>query len=287
MRRNEYIILVFALLSILLFNHCTSKVSETVITSSQGLETVATRAEIKDRKRECREPLNYAPYDHLLHPMRTVRVNVHFMNDSSKKHNFNGEDGIKYMKTLIRLANDKLSRNNKMNLPEGNDTPALTPQYQYKVTGIEGKNDGFMFHYDDELYYFLNKGKAKNNYNRDVIKKYAIGTDSILNLFVMPHHPDSLATGRYRPTSTGIALGTSLKLAGLCENRKEPWKFSTLLNHEVGHIFGLRHAWYKSDGCDDTPVHPNCWQQGNKKGCEGAVSTLLANSVLYIEHLLT
>lgn len=272
MRRNEYIIITFAFLSFLLFNHCTSKVSENIINNNQSLEEIATREEGPKERDNCREPLNYAPYNHLLHPMRTVRVNVHFMNDSSKEHNFNGKDGVKYMNTLIRLANDKLSRNFKMNLPVGNDTPALSPQYQYKVTPIEGNNDGFMYHYDDELCFFLNKGKNKNNYKRDVTKKYAIGTDSILNLFVMPHHPDSIATGRYKASTTGIALGTSLKLAGLCENRKEPWKFSTLLNHEVGHIFGLRHAWYKSDGCDDTPVHPNCWQPSNKKGCEDIVS---------------
>ena len=272
MRRNEYIIITFAFLSILLFNHCTTKVNEKVITNSLSLEQVATRSEVPKTSRACSDPLSYAPYDHLLHPMRTIRVNVHFMNDSSKEYNFNGEDGKKYINSLIKVANDKLSRNPKMNLPVDNDTPALSPQYRYEVRGIEGHNDGFMYHYDDELCFFVNKGRNKNNYNRDVVKKYAIGEDSILNLFIMPHHPDSLATGKYRASRTGIALGSSLKIAGLCENRKEPWKFSPLLNHEVGHIFGLRHAWYKSDGCDDTPTHPNCWEPSAKKGCEGPVS---------------
>lgn len=272
MRRNEYIIIAFAFLSILLLNHCTTKVSENFIKNYDGLAKAGSELEDTKSPKECNDALSYAPYNHLLHPMRTIRVNVHFMNDSSKKYNFNGEDGIKYMKALIKNANGKLTRNEKMNLPHGNDTPALSPQYQYEVRGIKGENNGYMYHYDDELCFFVNKGKNKNNYNKDVIKKYAVGTDSILNLFVMPHHPDSLATGRYKASSTGIALGSSLKIAGLCENRKEPWKFAPLLNHEIGHIFGLRHAWYKSDGCDDTPVHPNCWQPSDKKGCEGPVS---------------
>ena len=274
MRRNEYLIITFAFLSLFLLNQCTSKVSETVI-GNTPVTDVPTRATQAIAYKTCGDPLSYAPYDHLLHPMRTIRVNVHFMNDSSKKYNFNGDDGKNYMWLLIKLANEKLTRNAKMNLPVGNDTPALSPQYRYEVRKIEGHSDGYFYHYDDELAFFVNKGRNKNNYNRDVIKKYAIGADSILNLFIMPHHPDSLATGRYKPTSTGIALGTSLKVAGLCENREEPWKFSPLLNHEIGHIFGLRHAWYKSDGCEDTPVHPNCWQPSSKSGCEVASNNMM------------
>ena len=253
-------------------SQCSPKVTYDYITNQSSLEEVASRAISPKKFKACADPLSYAPYDHLLHPMRTIRVNIHFMNDSNKEYGFTGEEGKKYMKNLINVANDKLTRNKKMNLPHGNDTDNLSPQYRYKLWPIKGMNDGHMYHYDDELCFFVNKGKNKNNYNRDVIKKYAIGTDSILNLFVMPHHPDSLATGKYKASSTGIALGTSLKLAGLCEHRDKPWKYSTLLNHEVGHIFGLRHSWYKNDGCDDTPVHANCWQPNNTEKCKDPVS---------------
>ncbi len=271
MWRNEYLIYLLLVLGILSISQCSPKLSYHQISNRQTLEQFASESNVSKKFKACADPLSYAPYDHLLHPTRTIRINVHFMNSRSKEHNFNGEDGKKYMKNLINVANDKLSRNPKMNLPIGNNTDNLSPQYKYKLWPIDGENDGYMYHYDDELCFFVNKGRNKNNYNRDVINKYAIGTDSILNIFVMPHHPDSLAKG-YKASSTGIALGTSLKLAGLCENREKPWKYSTLLNHEVGHIFGLRHSWYKNDGCDDTPVHPNCWQPNDTEKCKDPVS---------------
>jgi len=272
MRRNEYIIFLCFLLGITFLSQCAPKISYNYITDAQSLDEVASRFSVQKESKACSDPLSYAPYDHLLHPMRTVRINVHFMNNENKEYGFNEKDGPKYMHNLLNVANDKLSRNQKMNLPHGNDTDALSPQYRYKLWPIKGNNDGYLYHYDDEHCFFVNKGKNKNNYNKDVIKKYAIGTDSILNIFVIPHHPDSLATGKYKASRTGIALGTSLKIAGLCENREKPWKFSPLLNHEIGHIFGLRHSWYRNDGCDDTPVHANCWQPNDTEKCKDPVS---------------
>ena len=35
----------------------------------------------------------------------------------------------------------------------------------------------------------------------------------------------------------------------------KPWKAAGLFNHEVGHLYGLVHAWGYNDGCDDTPKH--------------------------------
>ncbi len=272
MRRNEYIILTSLVIGLLLVSQCAPKIHYGYITNEQSLTELATRSDNNKDRKACSDPLSYAPYNHLLHPIRTVRINVHFMNSTSREHNFDEKTGPKYFHNLLNVANDKLSRNQKMNLPHGNDTDVLDPQYRYELWPIKNHNDGYLYHYDDELCFFVNKGKNKNNYNKDVIKKYAIGTDSILNIFVMPHHPDSLATGKYRASRTGIALGTSLKVAGLCENREKPWEFSTLLNHEIGHIFGLSHSWYKNDGCDDTPVHANCWAPNNTEKCKDPVS---------------
>ena len=272
MRRYEHIIFLSILLGMILMSQCAPKISYDYITDDQSLYEHATKSSSARESKVCSDPLSYAPYNHLLHPMRTIRVNVHFMNNSEKEYGFNEKDGPKFMYSLMKDANLKLTRNKKMNLPHGNETDSLSPQYRYKLWPIKGHNDGYMYHYDDEHCYFVNKGKNKNNYSRAVIKKYAIGTDSILNIFVIPHHPDSLATGKYKASRTGIALGTSLKLAGMCEKREKPWKFSTLLNHEIGHIFGLRHSWYRNDGCEDTPVHANCWQPNNTEKCKGPVS---------------
>ena len=219
----------------------------------------------------CNDPLAYVPDEHTID--QVVRINVHFMCSEDNEVGFKDKKGREYMYYLIKNANKRLRENHKMELPVNNKTPNLQPQYQYRLTGDQKeKEDGYYWHNDDELYYFINKGKNRNNYSRDVIEKYENGGDSILNIFVMPHHPDSVISKSYKPFGTGIALGNSLKIAGLVEHPEKPWEYATLLNHEVGHIFGLSHTWSSNDGCDDTPKHPNCWFPDGKNGCEGPTS---------------
>jgi hypothetical protein len=43
------------------------------------------------------------------------------------------------------------------------------------------------------------------------------------------------------------------------------------LVHEFGHILGLSHTWRYSDGCDDTPLNPNCWSP-SLPGCDSTTS---------------
>ena len=220
----------------------------------------------------CGDILNYVPDSNAY--TQIIRVNVHFMDALSNDKNFSLEDGRKYMRYLIKNANMRIRENKKMNLPEGNNTPALHPKYQYKITGAtsDPQDDGFYKHLDDDLYYFLNKGKYKNNYDQNVIKKYSVGKDSILNIFVLPHHPDSVASKTYHATVTGIALGTSLKVSGLYERKDKPWECASILNHEIGHILGLSHSWLKNDGCEDTPAHSNCWELKDEPPCDGIIS---------------
>ncbi len=234
----------------------------------------------EDRKpnwaQNCADALFYAP-DTSWKKMHNVKINVHFIDSKERPSNFTLEEGRTYMRQLIHNANDRLMQNMKMNLPEGNETPVLNPLYQYKVvpsTADEG-DDGFYLHYDEELFYFINKGKHRNNYNRDVIEKYSINVDSVINIFVLPHHPDSVASKTYKAHGTGIALGTGLKMAGLAENREQPWAYATLLNHEIGHILGLNHSWVTYDGCDDTPKHPNCWDPNGPPPCDKIASNNL------------
>jgi hypothetical protein len=208
-----------------------------------------------------------------LRPMRYLRVNIHVMNSKDSSQNFKQTEAKIYYKALLDSANAQLSRNWKnWRSPEG--TPVMPKGYRYVLWPQPGKagDDGFYFHYDDELYAFVSQGKHQNNYSRKVIDKYGIGTDSIINIFALVHHPDSVKSKTYRTGSQGIALGTDLKLAGPYELKWPPGQFAPSLNHEVGHILSLPHAW-SEDGCPDTENHPNkCWEWTSEAPCDKAAS---------------
>lgn len=193
------------------------------------------------------------------------------MNSADSTNNINGQEAVDYAKSLVYYANRKLDENRKMLLPDGNNTEVLPIPFRYHLQAngtVEGDN-GIYFHYDDEHYYFLNKGKDRNNYSRKLIEKYAVNPDTVLNIFYLNHHPDSIASKTYTASGSGIALGSSIKLGVVHEDDIQPWKFSSLINHEIGHVFGLRHSWTGSDGCEDTPRHPNCWTGFGIAPCDG------------------
>lgn len=225
---------------------------------------------------DCNNTENYLPDTSLVnnYPTRYIRINIHFMNDSTGTLNYTGESGRKYARELIYYANHKLKNNKKMNLPEGNSTEVFFPGYQYILTPAtdDPEDDGIYFHTDNELAYFVNEGRFRNNYSMDVSRKYAIGEDSILNVFYMIHHPDSVRSETYSASASGIALGKSLKLGTTYDPEIKPWYHASLLNHEVGHVLGLSHTWNLNDGCDDTPRNSNCWAPTNRPPCDGIIS---------------
>lgn len=198
-------------------------------------------------------------------PMRYLRVNFHVMNSSDSSHNFSPEAGRAYLRHLLDCCNQALDTNlRNWRSPEG--TAILPRRYRYVLTPQPG-DDGIYFHYDDSLYYFISQGNNQNNYSRKVIDKYQVGKDSILNIFVMVHPDDSIRSKTYRAGGQGIALGTALKVAGIFETREPAENFDGLINHEIGHILGLSHAWVE-DGCPDTDNHPNkCWVWSEEPPC--------------------
>ncbi len=225
----------------------------------------------KSSRAQCFDALSYAPdLNYINHsPIRYVRVNFHFMDATRKKYNYQGQNAKDFVRKLLDGCNSNLKKNKKMKLPKDNTTPVLPPLYQYVLTpdGNDPSDDGIYFHYDDESYYVVSRGKARNVAKKDAINKYAVNKDSVLNIFIMPHHPDSARSKTYliagKVPQAGIAMGHCIKVFGPSEKKdKSPWFFRGLVNHEVGHVFSLAHAW-SGDGCDDTPRHKNTWKGSN------------------------
>lgn len=251
------------------------KTTEQLLQTEQSFQTFALQ-ELPKEKCNCEDLNHYRPDPRYpqLNPWRTLRVSVHFTNRSDRSQNHSGKDAILYATGLINDANSRMGKNEKMRLPHGNHTPVYDPRIRYELAEDPSTPSGYAIYedIDDDLYYFINKGKNRNNYKRKVIKTYAKDDDKVLNIFAMPHHPDSLASPNYRGGLAGIALGTSVKVGGSNEHgAHEAWRMGTNLNHEIGHVLGLRHSWIKNDYCDDTPRHDNCWDEFGPN-CKGKTS---------------
>lgn len=209
-------------------------------------------------------------------PLRYLRINVHFMNASDRAHNYDGEEAIRFAKDLIDYANQDLQKNNKLWLPYRNKLPVIPPRYQYQLSPqtTNSGDQGIYFHYDDRLCYYIHKGPTANLFETEVLEKHQIGADSVLNVFIMPHHPDSMKSAWYSKTAggVGVMLGNAIKMAGMYEGHQPAWAYRGILNHEAGHFLGLSHAFFR-DGCDDTPEHGNpCWSRTTEAPCDTAAS---------------
>lgn len=270
-------------LGVLLLEACKP---QEIIRDLQGAEVQMLPTEFSETNSQqaCSDKLLYAPSEDPQYatPVRTVRVNFHYISTKDSSSNYGHKRGTHFARDIIKQANMDLAQNQPMNLPLRNETPALPTRYRYVLTpdGNVPGDDGVYFHYDDDedLCFFVHQGKNRNSTRKDLIHKYAVNPDSVLNVFVLPHHPDSVKSRTYSEGQTGIALGTSVKISGILEKKKyQPWLFRGLLNHEIGHVLGLPHAWGRYDGCDDTPAHPNCWHR-TKNGSK--CDSLNSNNVM-------
>ncbi len=231
-------------------------------------------------------------------PERYVRMNIHFVRTANGENNFSEEAGKHFAQQLIGTANERLKHNQKMRLPLENQTPVLPIRVQYIIEGNpnDPSDNGIYFHNDDEHWFANKKGGANYYYSAALFEKHGIRKTEVLNLFFVEHHPDSIASETYRATGDGICMGQWGKMVncfreykGVIENTPfgsipqfDLWGKAGLFNHEIGHCLGLAHSWNTNDGCDDTPLHPNCWDHLSEKG---GCDTLWSNNMMDYNNL--
>ncbi len=274
----------FFILILFLFEQCSPQLQQRYAIEedlSFRLESIAPDKVRTTSINPCYSNENYIPdTSYLSHfPIKYIRINFHWLNSSDSSKNFNGQEAIDFTKGWLYAANKDLISNNKLWFPYQNKLPTLPTRYRYVLTPDSNSpgDQGIYFHYDDDLFYYVHKGKNRNLFDRSVINKYSVGKDSVLNVFIMPHHPDSIISKSYNASGVGVALGNAIKIAGVFENKAPPWSYRGVLNHEVGHVFGLVHAWVRNDGCNDTPPHPaRCWNRTEEPPCD----TMATNNVM-------
>jgi len=289
MQRNIAVILYISLFFSLFHISCnkTSKMfaKTTDVVFKKGVHPFID----KNQQAPCKTSSNYAPNekypDHT--PVRYVKVNFHFVDNEDRSANFNNKEGENYVINLLDIANKQLRNNKPMHLPAENNTPILEPRFQYVLTPDRSKvgDKGIYFHQDEALA-FLNtqdKGGPLGLYSNALYDKYGVQKKEVLNIFLIEHHPDSLASSTYKNASNGIGKPYFAKMSNCYYNHvktaesdgsvsKGFWYMAKLLNHEVGHSMGLIHSWVKNDGCEDTPPHPNCWNYTSSGACQKEVS---------------
>jgi len=263
--------LLFLMLSVVLIAlGCNKKTTSSYARYSDA----RVKTDVKPYNNICRKQASYQPQERYLnhYQKKILRVNIHIIRSADGSGNFDDELGTWYAKELIKESNRRMANNVKMNLPQNNATPALPVKIELQLTGTNKKDDGIYFHERDTLCWSNKKGGVFSNYSRNQYKQLGIAKDSVYNIFMVEHHPDSIKSPTYKAGLSGIGFKDFMKVTGSFENfcdtifrANQPplvldyTRSAPLLVHELGHALGLAHTWGGHDGCDDTPKHRGCW----------------------------
>jgi hypothetical protein len=206
-----------------------------------------------------------------------IAINMHFIADDFGNGNFTPYDdghgntansGYHRAEQLVNYMNYMLANNQPMQIgPVAGQTPP-TINWRFVLKGVYfHNNSNYMF---DNIWQFHPNWGMHNDYGVD--------ETNVINIYSMKGDNDCDANGF--PYLRGIANGLGTFPA--FSKTANDWRYysqviannpnsaqaynETARNilHELGHNFGLRHAW-GWDGCNDTPTHPNhyCNSAGN------------------------
>ena len=271
-----------------IFQSCAFKIQRHFL-QEQDLMQEVDEGNPSAKRSPCSKNTSYRPDTNRIGdiPMRHVRLNFHIVQDPKRAHTFNRKLGRSYVKILANKANKHIRNNRKMMLPEGNNTPVLPLRFQYRLTGRSGDpaDDGIYFHEDEKLWRFVKKGKHRTIFRKKVYNRYGERKGDVINIFLLEHPPDSVASPNYKASQDGVGFPGFVKIAGCYQHlNKDQIKsdgtlkqstpvLSKLLNHELGHTLGISHTWNMDDGCNDTPRNPGCWDPYGDPPCDEKPTT--------------
>lgn len=194
--------------------------------------------------------------------LKTVRINFHYISNNNGTENFtenadglgNTYNGYDYSLYLVKNMNLLQAENVQMNLPPGNTTPVYPKNIQFVL-------DKVLFHSNTNANSYSAIGAYVNTYKQNM--------DSVMNIFIVKSGPGGYAsnislTSLNKFIVTGVPYAKYAEKIGIGENPPIPewmlWETFFHVNHELGHLLGLKHTvlWGGGDGCPTSPPNLAC-----------------------------
>ena len=193
--------------------------------------------------------------------IKYIRVAYHFIQRNTGTGNFTATDdglgntnynGYQRADDIIKFANEKLASNHDAWLKTSGETyptPPPTIPIRYVLTGV-------YFHQNSSYY------NASYNILTSIHNDLGVDVANTINIYdrTFPEYVGGSAILGF----TGVNVSTYPEYVydvqdedGDLSNlgrKKAGW----IVNHEIGHVLKLLHAW-KPDDCDDTVDNPNCY----------------------------